>query len=46
MYTFLIVTVMVLKRLIGQFLTDYVGILIPEKEYGTLRHILVPNMKV
>ena len=25
---------------------DYVGILIPEKEYGPLEHILVPEMKV
>ena len=24
----------------------YVGILIPEKEYGALEHILVPKMKV
>ena len=46
MYTFYIITVMVIKRLIGQFLSDYVGILIPEKEYGTLDHILVPKIKV
>ena len=32
--------------LIGQFLSDYVGILIPEKEYGALDHILVPKIKV
>ena len=30
----------------GQFLTDYVGILIPEKQYGALEHILVPKMIV
>ena len=34
------------KELIGQFLTDYVGISIPEKQYGALEHILVPKMIV
>ena len=40
MSTFFIITVMV------SVVVDNVGILIPEKEYGPLEHILVPKMIV